>query len=82
LALQTADPVRRITGLLHGEPVILFFSTGKDSIAMADLMVKGYAGAITPVFMYFVPGLSIKQRIIDYYEKRWNLPIIVVNGSE
>jgi sulfate adenylyltransferase subunit 2 len=25
--------------------------------------------------MYFAPGLSIKQRIIGYYEKRWNLPV-------
>lgn len=75
MALPTADLVRRMTGLLSGEPVIVFFSTGKDSIAMTDLMVRHYSGQIIPVFMYFVPGLSIKQRIIEYYEKRWGLTV-------
>jgi sulfate adenylyltransferase subunit 2 len=64
-----------MTGLLSGEPVIVFFSTGKDSVVITDLMVKHYRGPIIPVFMYFVPGLSIKQRIIEYYEKRWSLTV-------
>ena len=51
------------------------FSTGKDSIVMADLLVKSYTGKKEFVFMYFVQGLEIKQRIIDYYEKRWKIQI-------
>jgi 3'-phosphoadenosine 5'-phosphosulfate sulfotransferase (PAPS reductase)/FAD synthetase len=51
------------------------FSTGKDSIVMADLLVKGYPGKKEFVFLYFVQGLEIKQRIIEHYEKRWNIKI-------
>jgi sulfate adenylyltransferase subunit 2 len=69
------SPIGGMTGLLSGEPVIVLFSTGKDSIVMTDLLVKHYTGRIVPVFMYFVAGLSIKQRVIDYYQKRWNLEI-------
>ena len=69
------DTVKQINELLKGEPVIVMFSTGKDSIVMADLLVKGYSGKKEFVFLYFVPGLEIKQRIIDYYEKRWKVKI-------
>jgi 3'-phosphoadenosine 5'-phosphosulfate sulfotransferase (PAPS reductase)/FAD synthetase len=69
------DTVSRIEQALHGAPIIVFFSTGKDSIVMADLLVKGYSGQKQFVFLYFVEGLEIKQRLIDYYEQRWNVKI-------
>jgi 3'-phosphoadenosine 5'-phosphosulfate sulfotransferase (PAPS reductase)/FAD synthetase len=50
------------------------FSTGKDSIVMADLL-QSYSGRKEFVFLYFVKGLEIKQRLIDYYEKKWNVQI-------
>jgi len=69
------DTVKQISDILKDEPIIIMFSTGKDSIVMADLLVKGYSGKKEFVFLYFVEGLEIKQRIIDHYEKRWNIKI-------
>jgi 3'-phosphoadenosine 5'-phosphosulfate sulfotransferase (PAPS reductase)/FAD synthetase len=69
------DTVKQINDTLKGEPLIVMFSTGKDSIVMADLLIKGYSGKKEFVFLYFVEGLEIKQRLIDYYEKRWNIKI-------
>jgi len=69
------DTVKQISGILKNEPIIVMFSTGKDSIVMADLLIKGYSGKKEFVFLYFVHGLEIKQRIIEYYEKHWNIKI-------
>jgi len=69
------DTVKQISGILKNEPIIVMFSTGKDSIVMADLLVKGYSGRKEFVFLYFVEGLEIKQRIIEHYEERWNIRI-------
>jgi len=69
------DTVKQINDILKNEPIIVMFSTGKDSIVMADLLLKGYSGKKEFVFLYFVPGLEIKQRFIEHYEKRWNVKI-------
>jgi 3'-phosphoadenosine 5'-phosphosulfate sulfotransferase (PAPS reductase)/FAD synthetase len=69
------DTVKQINDTLKGEPIIIMFSTGKDSIVMSDLLIKSYSGKKEFVFLYFVEGLEIKQRIIDHYEKRWNIKI-------
>ena len=69
------DTVQQISEILNGEPLIVMFSTGKDSIVMADLLIKGYRGHKEFVFLYFVPGLDIKQRIIGHYENRWNITV-------
>jgi sulfate adenylyltransferase subunit 2 len=65
----------RIAGLLKTEPAILLFSTGKDSVAAGNILFTAGIKGITPVFLYFVKGLSIKQRVIAYYEKLWNVKI-------
>ena len=65
---------QRIDGILKKEPSILLFSTGKDSIVSGDLL-HNTGISFTPVFLYFVKGLAIKQSIIEYYEKRWNVKI-------
>jgi len=69
------DTVKKISQILKDEPLIVMFSTGKDSIAMSDLLVKHYPGRMEFVFLYFVQGLEIKQRIIDHYESRWHVRI-------
>jgi sulfate adenylyltransferase subunit 2 len=69
------DTVKQISDTLKNEPIIIMFSTGKDSIVMADLLMKGYSGKKEFVFLYFVPGLEIKQRLIEHYEKRWKIKI-------
>jgi 3'-phosphoadenosine 5'-phosphosulfate sulfotransferase (PAPS reductase)/FAD synthetase len=65
----------KIAGILKKEPAILLFSTGKDSIVIGDLLFSEGFKNIVPVFLYFVKDLSIKQKIITYYEKRWNVKI-------
>jgi len=69
------DTAKKIAEILKDEPLIVMFSTGKDSIVMSDLLVKHYKGRMEFVFLYFVQGLDFKQRIIDYYESRWNVKI-------
>jgi len=69
------DTTKKIAEILGDEPIVVMFSTGKDSVVMSDLLVKHYKGRMEFVFMYFVPGLEIKQRIIDHYEKRWGVKI-------
>lgn len=75
MAAPAINAIEDIAGLLKGETVILMFSTGKDSIVAGDLLFKHWEDPVYPVFMYFVEGLSIKQRMIDYYSKRWNVKI-------
>jgi phosphoadenosine phosphosulfate reductase len=65
----------KINETLNNEPLIVMFSTGKDSIVMTDMLMRLYHGCKELVFLYFVKGLEIKQRIIDYYEKRWQVQI-------
>jgi 3'-phosphoadenosine 5'-phosphosulfate sulfotransferase (PAPS reductase)/FAD synthetase len=68
------DTVKEISAILKDEPILVMFSTGKDSIVMADLL-QSYSGRKEYVFLYFVEGLEIKQRIIDYYENKWQVHI-------
>jgi tRNA(Ile)-lysidine synthase TilS/MesJ len=72
------DTVKQISDILKNEPIIVMFSTGKDSIVMSDLLMKGYSGKKEFVFLYFVEGLEIKQRIIEHYEKLWKLGIYLI----
>ena len=72
---QASSLSARIAGLLETEPAILLFSTGKDSIAAGNLLFTAGITGIIPVFLYFVKGLAIKQRIIEYYENRWKVKI-------
>jgi 3'-phosphoadenosine 5'-phosphosulfate sulfotransferase (PAPS reductase)/FAD synthetase len=72
---MSVDTVKQINELLNGEPIIVMFSTGKDSICMTDLLMQGYSGPKEFVYLYFVQGLEIKQRIIDYYETYWHIKI-------
>ena len=74
MAALEADAIR-MAEALKNEPLLLMFSTGKDSIVAGDLMFR-YHGNIRPVFLYFVDGLEIKERVIRFYEKRWNVQII------
>jgi 3'-phosphoadenosine 5'-phosphosulfate sulfotransferase (PAPS reductase)/FAD synthetase len=57
--------------------VLLFFSGGKDSIVMLDLLSKySKIEKIIGVYLYFVPDMSYKNEIIDYYSKKYNIDII------
>ena len=69
------ENVKQISRILKDEPLIVMFSTGKDSIVMSDLLIKHYTGKMEFVFLYFVQGLEIKQRFIDYYANRWKIKV-------
>jgi 3'-phosphoadenosine 5'-phosphosulfate sulfotransferase (PAPS reductase)/FAD synthetase len=75
VAALEADCIR-IAKALKNEPLLLMFSTGKDSIVACDLMFKHHEGPKTLVFLYFVDGLEIKERVLRFYEDRWNTKII------
>jgi 3'-phosphoadenosine 5'-phosphosulfate sulfotransferase (PAPS reductase)/FAD synthetase len=62
---------KAMAAVLKDGPVTAFFSTGKDSIVMCDLLFRAGINFI-PVFMYFVDGLSFIERILTAYERRWN----------
>lgn len=67
------DAIKQIATMK--DPCLVLFSTGRDSICMLDLMIKYYKGPMTFVFLYFVPDLEYKNKLIRYYEKRYNIHI-------
>lgn len=71
--------------------VILYFSAGKDSLVLLDLMAP-YFKEIVCVFMYFVKDLEHIERYLRWAEKRyanirieqiphWNLTYILRSGT-
>ncbi len=56
------------------DEAIVMFSTGKDSIVTLDLCCK-FIPNIKVVHLYFVKGLSYRERFLEYYEKRYNIQI-------
>ena len=52
------------------DSVILFYSAGKDSIALLDLVAPHFRRVVC-VFMYFVPDMEHIQKYIDYSELRY-----------
>jgi phosphoadenosine phosphosulfate reductase len=68
------DAINRISTLSY--PVIVAFSTGRDSITMLDLMMKYYKGEMKFVYYYFVPNLEYKEKLLRYYEHKYGIEII------
>lgn len=66
---------KMIGNRLRNEPVLVMFSTGKDSIVMLDLLMKYHKGRKEFVFLYFVDGLSIKENVIQWYERKYGISI-------
>lgn len=60
---------------LKNDPVAIFFSGGKDSIAATDLWLKYHKGDKHFVYLYYVPELSFVDKILKYYESRWGIKI-------
>lgn len=82
---EVIDLIRKKT-----DRVMLFYSCGKDSIALLDLLAKKFTH-ITAVFMYFVPGLDhiekyIRDARVRYpnveitQKPHWNLTYIHKDG--
>ena len=75
LAVVPPKIVKNIGAVLQGQPLLVFFSCGKDSIVMTDLLFRYYSGEKKVVFLYFVDGLEIKERVLRWYEQRWGVSI-------
>jgi len=67
--------IHEISRLLGEAPAVVMFSTGKDSIATLDLMMRHYKGPMKFVYLYFVNGLPMKECILRHYEKRYGIQI-------
>lgn len=64
-ANKIIDPIR-----LKSDRAILFYSCGKDSIVLLDLMAKRFEEVLC-VFMYFVKDLDHVNRYINWAEKKY-----------
>ena len=63
--LQVLDWIRART-----DSVILFYSAGKDSIALLDLVAPHFRRVVC-VYMYFVKGMEHIQKYIEYSKLRY-----------
>jgi phosphoadenosine phosphosulfate reductase len=54
----------------YTDSALLMFSTGKDSCACMDLAAPHFK-RIIPVFLYFVKGISYKERLIAWYSSHY-----------
>jgi hypothetical protein len=63
-------PSPELASQVRGEvdDLILYFSCGKDSIAMW-LWLRQFGFTIHPVYLYTVPGLRSDAENLDYYER-------------
>lgn len=62
--------------LLH-ESCLVFYSGGKDSLAVMDLCRRAFRAA-AGVFMYFVPGLAVAEERLDYARRRWGVEFLLL----
>ena len=73
------DPIKtqsRVT-----DSVIVAFSGGKDSIVTLDLCSR-YFKKIYSFFMYLVPNLEFQERMLRWYENKYNVNIIRIPHFE
>jgi 3'-phosphoadenosine 5'-phosphosulfate sulfotransferase (PAPS reductase)/FAD synthetase len=56
---------------------IVFYSGGKDSLVVMDLAARIFK-RVFGVFMYFVPGLSVIEKQLEYARQRWGVEIVQV----
>ena len=57
------------------DSVLVAFSGGKDSIVTMDLCFK-YFNHVVPFFMYLVPNLEFQEKMLQWYENRYDTKII------
>ena len=66
LTLSTIEYIKQET-----DSVILFYSGGKDSIVLLDILTKHFK--VNLVFMYLVPELEHIEKYVTWAEKKYNV---------
>ena len=73
------DPIKTQASVT--DSVIVAFSGGKDSIVTLDLCFR-YFKTIKPFFMYLVKGLEFQEKMLRWYENKYNTEIIRIPHFE
>lgn len=66
------DPIKTQSSIT--DSVIVGFSGGKDSLVLLDLCFR-YFNNVYPYFMYVCPELEFQEKMLKWYEKRYNTEI-------
>lgn len=67
------DPIKTQSKITNS--VLVGFSGGKDSIVTLDLCFK-YFKIVKAFFMYLVPELEFQEKMVNWYENKYNTKII------
>ena len=67
------DPIKTQSKITNN--VLVGFSGGKDSIVTLDLCFK-YFKTVKAFFMYLVPNLEFQEKMLNWYENKYNTKII------
>ena len=59
------------------DSVLVAFSGGKESVVVLDMWFR-YFKHVQPFFQYTVPGLSFNEKLLSWYENKYNTEIIRV----
>jgi 3'-phosphoadenosine 5'-phosphosulfate sulfotransferase (PAPS reductase)/FAD synthetase len=59
----------------HGGKCLVSFSGGKDSCAVLDLACRSFK-SVTCFFLYFIPGLEVCERQLQFARDRWRVEIL------
>ena len=79
---ETVDEITRqaLLELCPEKKVVLYFSTGKDSVA-AWLTLREMGFEVVPVFRELIPNLSFYESVIAAYEKFFDTEIIKIPSA-
>ena len=71
--IKTSENIR-LAALIH-EECLVSFSGGKDSLVVLDLCIKAFKKVVC-FFMYFIPGLCVVERQLEYARTRYGVQIL------
>ena len=76
------DKFAEATEILHNAAIksdscIVFYSGGKDSLCVMNMAAQIFK-RVVPVFMYFIPGLEIIQKQLDFAKNRWGVNTVQI----